>query len=89
MAGRGERGNFLYCLRLSLDSVWKVGKKRGWWRGVAGGDVLLFTAALMVTGAVFERRRTAVRGPVVRKGLGWARGEGWRDGGVEEREKEE
>ncbi|PSK42246.1 hypothetical protein B9Z65_4160 [Elsinoe australis] len=89
VARRGERGNFLYCLRLSLDSVWKVGKKRGWWRGVAGGDVLLFTAALMVTGAVFERRRTAVRGPVVRKGLGWARGEGWSDGGVEEREKEE
>ncbi|KAF4553617.1 Hypothetical protein D9617_6g093480 [Elsinoe fawcettii] len=92
VARRGERGNFLYCLRLSLDSAWKVGKRRGWWKGVQGGDVLLFTAALALTGAVYERRKTAVRGAVVRKGLGWMRGEGWVDAAVEREgrgEKEE
>ncbi|KAF2225501.1 hypothetical protein BDZ85DRAFT_231329 [Elsinoe ampelina] len=90
VARRGERGNFLYCLRLSLDSAWKVGKRRGWWRGVRGGDVLLFTAALALTGVVYEKRRMAVRGGVIRKGVGWARGESWGEGEVEGKgEKEE
>ncbi|PNS15871.1 hypothetical protein CAC42_7977 [Sphaceloma murrayae] len=83
VARRGERGNFLYCLRLSLDSFWKVGKRRGWWKGVQGGDVLVFTAAMAVLGTVYETRKAAVRGPVLRKGIAWARGEGWEDGVME------
>ncbi|GAM91482.1 hypothetical protein ANO11243_095330 [Dothideomycetidae sp. 11243] len=79
VARRGERGNFLYCLRLSLDSVWKVGVKHGWWKGVRGGDVLLFTAALAAVGVVFENRPRAVSSGIVRKGLAWGRGEGWTD----------
>lgn len=79
VARRGERSNFLYCLRLSIDSAWKVGRKRGWWKGVAGGDVLLFTAALAGVGLVFETRPRGVTVGVARKGLAWSRGEGWTD----------
>nr|POE78660.1 hypothetical protein CFP56_62911 [Quercus suber] len=74
-----ERSTFLYSARLSLDSVWKVGRKRGWWKGLAGGDVLVFTGSLALLGAVYEAQPTAVRGPIVRKALGVLRGEGWVD----------
>ncbi|KAF2147718.1 hypothetical protein K461DRAFT_248599 [Myriangium duriaei CBS 260.36] len=89
VARKGERGNFLYCLRLSIDSAWKVGKKHGWWKGIKGGDVLLFTAALAVTGLVFEQRPKAVSTGVVRKGLSWSRGEGWKDRVGKEEKTEE
>lgn len=79
----GQRGNFLFTARLSLNSLWKVGKKRGWWKGVQGGDVWLFVMCLGVVGAVYERRPAAVKGPVIRKGLGMLRGEGWIDRSLE------
>lgn len=88
------RSNFLYAARLSIDSLWKVGVKHGWWRGVRSGDVLLFVASLMAVNAVYEANPEAVCGAVLRKGLGMLSGEGWVDrtvragGGekVEERE---
>lgn len=89
---RGGRSNFLYCTRQSADSLWKVGVKRKWWRGVAGGDVLLFAASLAVVNVVYEVDPKAVNGTMVRKGLGMLRGEGWvdrvgeEDAVVEERE---
>ena len=43
---KGGRGDFLYSARMSLDSLWKVGVKRGWWRGIKNGDVLLFVLSL-------------------------------------------
>jgi hypothetical protein len=79
IARHKERGNFLYSLRLSLDSLWKVGRKRNWWRGVKNGDVLVFVASLALLGAVYEAKPGAVRGPVLRKGMGMLRGEGWVD----------
>lgn len=78
------RGAVLATGRSSLDSLWKVGRKRGWWKGVRGGDVWVFVASLMVVNAVFERRPGSVRSKVLRKGLNGLRGEGWRD--VEELE---
>lgn len=73
----------------SLDSLWKVGKKRGWWNGVRGGDVWVFVASLMVINAVFERGPKAVNSGFVRKGLNGLRGEGWKDvEGLEERKTE-
>ena len=54
---RGGHGHFLYSIRLSIDSFWKVGKKRGWWTGVRGGDVVLFVAGLGVVNVVFENHR--------------------------------
>lgn len=76
---KGGRGNALYTARLSIDSLWKVGVKRGWWRGVKNGDVLLFVASLAVINGVYEKRPRAVAGPSVRKSLGMLRGDGWVD----------
>lgn len=95
---KGSRGLFLASAKVSVESLWKVGVKRRWWRAMRGGDVWVFVAALMVTGVVYERDATAVREGAWRKGISWVRGEGWRDWGLEmdeddgdgeEREEEE
>lgn len=69
------RGNFLYSARLSLDSVWKVGTKRGWWKGVKGGDVWLFVAALAAVNVVYTKDVEAVPGGVMRRVVAGLRGE--------------
>lgn len=81
---RDARGEFLYSARTSLDSLWKVGRKRGWWRGVRGGDVGLFVASLMVVNVVYERDASALRSGVVRRGVSSLRGQGLRDWVAEE-----
>ncbi|KND90500.1 hypothetical protein TOPH_04680 [Tolypocladium ophioglossoides CBS 100239] len=81
---RHGRGVFLYSARTSVDSLWKVGVKRRWWRAMRGGDVWVFVLALMVTGVVYERDARAIREGEWRKGVSWVRGEGWRDWGAEE-----
>lgn len=62
-----------------MDSLWKVGRKRGWWRGVRGGDVWIFVCSLMVVNLVYERDARSLRSGVVRKGISGLRGEGLRD----------
>jgi hypothetical protein len=79
-----SRGLFLSSARLSVDTLWKVGVKRRWWRAMKGGDVWLFVFALMVTGMVYEKDAKAVKEGGWRKGISWVRGEGWRDWAVEE-----
>ena len=79
---RNGRSNFLYSTRLSMDSLWKVGVKRGWWRSVKNGDVLLFVASLAVIQGVYEVDPKAVNGGVIRKSLGMLRGDGWVDRAV-------
>jgi hypothetical protein len=86
VARNGERGNFLYSLRLSIDSLWKVGRKRGWWKGVKNGDVLVFVASLALLNAVYEARPAAIKGPALRKGMGVMRGEGWVDKAEEKKD---
>ncbi|KAB5566114.1 hypothetical protein GE09DRAFT_728734 [Coniochaeta sp. 2T2.1] len=86
---KSGRGVFIYTARASVDSLWKVGVKRRWWRAMKGGDVWLFVLALMVTGVVYERDARAVREGEWRKGVSWARGEGWRDWGIEDDGEEE
>ena len=82
---RGDaRGEFLYGARASLDSLWKVGRKRGWWREVRGGDVGLFVASLMVINVVYERDARALRSGGFRRGVSYMRGEGLRDWVAEE-----
>jgi hypothetical protein len=84
------RGEFLYSLRLSLDSLWKVGRKRGWWRGIRGGDVWLFVVSLMVINLVYEKDGRSLRSGAVRRGISGMRGEGWKDFvGEEERRLKE
>jgi hypothetical protein len=87
---KAGRSNFLYSTRLSVDSLWKVGVKRGWWKGVKNGDVLLFVVSLALVNVVYEREPKAVSSGVVRKGLGVMRGEGWVDRAVvKEKDAEE
>ena len=74
MDRKGGRGHFLYSARLSIDSLWKVGVKRGLWKGFDGGDVAVFAAGLALLNVVYERRREAVDG-IMGKGVGWLRGE--------------
>ncbi|KAF2196500.1 hypothetical protein GQ43DRAFT_435966 [Delitschia confertaspora ATCC 74209] len=76
---KSGRGNFLYSARMSIDSLWKVGVKRGWWRGIKNGDVLLFTMSLALINATYEVSPESVSSGVMRKGLGMLRGEGWVD----------
>jgi len=83
---RSGRGAFLYTTKASVDSLWKVGVKRRWWRGMKGGDVWVFVLALMATGVVYERDRKAIKEANWRKGVSWVRGEGFRDWSVEEDE---
>jgi hypothetical protein len=87
---QGSRGVFLSSAKVSVESLWKVGVKRRWWRAMRGGDVWVFVAALMVTGVVYERDAMAVREGAWRKGISWVRGEGFKDWGMEmEMEDEE
>lgn len=86
--GSGRSG-FLYSARMSIDSLWKVGQKKGWWRGVRNGDVLLFTACIALTNVLYERDPKSVNSGVVRKALGVFRGEGWIDGAVEQKKLED
>ena len=46
--------NSLYAARTSVDSLWKVGVKHNWWRGVSGGDVWVFVASLALVNAVYD-----------------------------------
>ncbi|CAK7263747.1 hypothetical protein SEPCBS119000_000642 [Sporothrix epigloea] len=81
---------FLYSARASLDSIWRVGVKRRWWRPASqGADVLVFVASLLVGGAVYERQASALREPTWRKGVSWVRGEGWRDWAMEEEDEDD
>ncbi|EAT90765.2 hypothetical protein SNOG_02553 [Parastagonospora nodorum SN15] len=73
------RANFLYTARMSIDSLWKVGVKKGWWRGIKNGDVLLFVLSLATVNALYEISPQSVNSGVARKGLGVLRGEGWVD----------
>jgi hypothetical protein len=73
------RANFLYTARTSIDSLWKVGVKKGWWRGIKNGDVLLFVLSLATVNALYEISPQSVNSGVARKGLGVLRGEGWVD----------
>ena len=84
MVRRDARGEFLYGARASLDSLWKVGRKRGWWRGIRGGDVGLFVVSLGVINVVYERDARALRSGGIRRGVSYIRGEGFRDWVAEE-----
>lgn len=86
---QGSRQIFLYSTKASVESFWKVGVKRRWWRAMKGGDVWVFVAALMLTGVVYERDARAIKEGSWRKGISWVRGEGFRDWGVEVEEGEE
>ncbi|KAF2738181.1 hypothetical protein EJ04DRAFT_429555 [Polyplosphaeria fusca] len=76
---KNGRSNFLYSARMSIDSLWKVGVKKGWWRGIKNGDVILFTLSLATVNVLYEMSPKSINSGVARKGLGVMRGEGWVD----------
>lgn len=49
----------------------------------------LFVMCLGIIGAIYERRPAAVKGPVIRKGFGVLRGEGWIDRSMERRKEKD
>jgi hypothetical protein len=73
------RDNFMYLARISIDSFWKVGVKRNYWRAGKNRDVWVFVVGLMLLNVVYEVNPAAVSSGVVRKTLGMLRGEGWVD----------
>jgi len=79
VAGGSSRANFLYFFRLAIDSAWKVGVKRGLWRGFKGGEVLIFVASWGLIGSLLESNPNAVTGSGMRKSLAWMRGDDFMD----------
>jgi hypothetical protein len=79
-----RRSDFLLFFRLSVESAWKVGMKRGLWKGFKGGDVWLFVVSLAIVNMVYTKDTEAVRGGLFRKAVAGLRGEsaalGPRDG---------
>ncbi|RPB20710.1 hypothetical protein L211DRAFT_841429 [Terfezia boudieri ATCC MYA-4762] len=70
-----SRAAFTYTARLALVSLWKTGVKRGWWRGVKNGDVVLFVLGLAAMGAVWEAGgELGVNEGYVRNGLEMLKG---------------
>ncbi|ROW13514.1 hypothetical protein VPNG_04415 [Cytospora leucostoma] len=83
------RAAFLYTARASVDSLWKVGVKRRWWKAMRAGDVWVFVLAVMLTGVVYEKDAQAVKEGSWRKGISWMRGQGFRDWALEEEDFDE
>lgn len=56
LADRTPSGHLtsLYTARTSVDSLWKVGVKHRWWKGIRAGDVWLFVAALALENVVYD-----------------------------------
>lgn len=69
----------MYSARLSIDSFWKVGVKRGWWHQGKNRDVWVFVAGLMLLNTVYEVNPAAVNSGFVRRTLAMLRGEGFVD----------
>lgn len=80
-------GNFMYSFRMSMLSAWKVGVKRGWWRGFKGGDVALFVGALALLNV--EREMGGVQKGLARYVILGLRGESRRGVARAEREDKE
>ncbi|PBP18992.1 hypothetical protein BUE80_DR010132 [Diplocarpon rosae] len=60
---------------------------KGWWNGVKGGDVWIFVASLVACNVVFERDAKCVNSGMVRRSLGFLRGEGLADRVKEEKKR--
>lgn len=58
-----------------MESAWKVGVKRGLWKGFKGGDVWLFVVSLAIVNMVYTKDREAVRSGLFRRAVAGLRGE--------------
>lgn len=78
-SGVTQRSHSLYFFRLAVDSAWKVGVKRGLWRGYKGGDLCLIVVSWALIGSILEGRPNSVPGSGIRKVLAWLKGDGFTD----------
>ncbi|KAI9840305.1 MAG: hypothetical protein M1837_001792 [Sclerophora amabilis] len=85
---KSGRRQFMYSARLSMDSAWKVGVKRGWVRGFKNGDVWLFVACLALSNALYEVNPAAINSGVMRRILNSSRGAGFVVDGIGDREED-
>ena len=69
------RSQFLYSLRTSLLSLWKVGTKKGYWKPGKTGDVWMVVISLMFLNVINDYNATAVTSGLFRRGLTIARGD--------------
>ena len=69
----------MYSARSSIDSLWKVGVKKGWWKEGKNRDVLVFVSSLMLLNTIYEINPGAISSGIVRKTLAMSRGQGWID----------
>ena len=58
-----------------MDSTWKLGIKKGWWKAGKYGDVWVFTLSLMALNAIFEEHPDALTSGLWKRGLEFVRGE--------------
>ena len=70
------RSQFLYSLRTSLLSTWKVGTKKGYWKPGKTGDVWMVVLSLMLLNVVHAYNSSAVTSSMFRRGISLAQGEG-------------
>lgn len=74
-----SRSTFQYFFRAAVDSAWKAGVKRGFWKGWRGGELWVIVLGWALMGAIMETRPSAVQGRGLRKGLAWMKGDGFTD----------
>ena len=69
------RSHFLYGFRTSMESLWKLGVKKGYWRPGKTGDVWLAICGLMFLNIIHDHNVDAVSSTIFRRGLVLGRGE--------------
>ena len=69
------RSQFLYSFRMSAESMWKLGVKKGYWRPGRTGDVWLGVAGLVLLNAVYDHNPDAFTSTIFRRGLKMMRGD--------------
>lgn len=74
------RSQFLYSLRTSLLSAWKVGTKKGYWKPGKTGDVWMVVFSLMLLNIVHDYNSSAITSGIFRRGISLAQGGGAEEG---------
>ena len=69
------RSHFLYAVRTSLESLWKLNAKKGYWKPGKNGDVWLAVGGLMLLNTIYDYNVEALSSGLFRRGLKLARGE--------------
>ena len=69
------QSHFFYATRTSLESLWKLNAKKGYWKQGKNGDVWLAIGGLMLLNAIYDYNVDALSSGLFRRGLKIARGD--------------